>query len=151
MTSLTARWCAHLELGEGRGGGGLAYMHQYKVREEVACAGVCCISVPLLSGSLPQCYCTASGATAQLKEVETGSTCICQGGSATLVRTCYCSVPMRHSGCEQLGQNATCLHGFADLPDVFEMCRIGYLEQEPQLDAGDTVAENIAPAVQHIK
>eukprot|EP00878_Enallax_costatus_P012543 GHUV01013101.1.p1 GENE.GHUV01013101.1~~GHUV01013101.1.p1 ORF type:complete len:490 (+),score=183.87 GHUV01013101.1:265-1734(+) len=29
--------------------------------------------------------------------------------------------------------------------------RIGYLEQEPKLDAGDTVAENIAPAVQHIK
>lgn len=29
--------------------------------------------------------------------------------------------------------------------------RIGYLEQEPQLDAGDTVAENIAPAVEHIK
>jgi hypothetical protein len=30
-------------------------------------------------------------------------------------------------------------------------CRVGYLEQEPQLDAGDTVAENIAPAVQNIK
>jgi len=30
-------------------------------------------------------------------------------------------------------------------------CRIGYLEQEPQLDAGETVAENIAPAVKHIK
>ncbi|KAF6262858.1 P-loop containing nucleoside triphosphate hydrolase protein [Scenedesmus sp. NREL 46B-D3] len=29
--------------------------------------------------------------------------------------------------------------------------RIGYLEQEPKLDAGATVAENIAPAVQHIK
>lgn len=29
--------------------------------------------------------------------------------------------------------------------------RIGYLEQEPQLDAGETVAENIAPAVKHIK
>lgn len=30
-------------------------------------------------------------------------------------------------------------------------CRVGYLEQEPSLDAGATVAENIAPAVQHIK
>lgn len=29
--------------------------------------------------------------------------------------------------------------------------RVGYLEQEPQLDAGATVAENIAPAVQHIR
>jgi hypothetical protein len=31
------------------------------------------------------------------------------------------------------------------------LSRIGYLEQEPQLDAGATVADNIAPAVQHIK
>jgi hypothetical protein len=31
------------------------------------------------------------------------------------------------------------------------LCRIGYLEQEPRLDAGATVADNIAPAVQHIK
>lgn len=30
-------------------------------------------------------------------------------------------------------------------------CRVGHLEQEPKLDAGATVAENIAPAVQPIK
>lgn len=36
-------------------------------------------------------------------------------------------------------------------PFTVMLCRIGYLEQEPQLDAGETVAENIAPAVQHVK
>jgi hypothetical protein len=29
--------------------------------------------------------------------------------------------------------------------------RVGYLEQEPELSAGATVAENIVPAVQHVK
>lgn len=34
---------------------------------------------------------------------------------------------------------------------LYQNCRVGYLEQEPQLDAGATVADNIQPAVQHIK